>query len=316
MKKVSFVIPIYNEADGIGEFLNKKFLPVIKKIDNYHVEVLLVDDGSTDSSLKIIQGFSKKNKRIKVVALSRNFGKEAALSAGINCAKGDAVITMDADGQQPPKLIPQFIQRWEDGADIVTGVRDRYTKHGLVQRIGSKLFYKILNVMGNKSTVPGSTDYRLMDRSVVNEFNRLSEHNRITRGLIDWLGFNRNYIYYVYGVRMAGKPSYNLKKLFGLAINSFTSMSTVPLIFFGFIGIIITIISFALGVFIIVQQYILGDPLNLKWGSTVQMSVFVTFLVGLVLISQAVMALYISRIHVESQGRPLYIINKKESSNL
>ena len=174
----------------------------------------------------------------------------------------------------------------------------------------------MLRKMGNKHTVPGSTDYRLIDRAVVDEFNELSEHNRITRGLIDWLGFKQEYIKYTYGARIAGKPSYNLSKLFHLAIDSFISMSTTPLVIFGYIGAIITVFSFLLGIFVIVQQYILGDPLHLYWNGAVQMAIFITFLVGLVLISQAISALYISHIHAETQGRPLYIINKKKSKNL
>ena len=313
---ISVVVPVYNEERGIFEFLEKNLLPVVKSINGYRKEIVLVDDGSSDNTLKVLQKCARDNKMVKVIALSRNFGKEAALSAGIFYAKGDAVITIDADGQQPPKLIPEFIKKWEEGAEIVTGVRNHYTKHGLVQKLGSKLFYKLLRLMGNKTTVAGSTDYRLIDRMVMDEFNKLSEHNRITRGLIDWLGFNQEYIYYTYGKRMAGKPSYSFKKLFNLAIDSFISMSTTPLVIFGYIGVVITIFSFVLGMFIIIQQHILGDPMGLKWNGAVQLSVFVTFLVGLVLISQAITALYISHIHAESQGRPLFIINKRKSRNL
>ena len=312
----SVVVPIHNESEGIKNFLDKELFPELEKIKKYRHEVIFVDDGSTDNSLEIIQEYAKKQKNIRIIALSRNFGKEPALSAGLAEASGDAVITIDADGQQPPKLIPEFIKKWEDGADIVTGVRDHYTKHGLIQKMGSKLFYWLLRKMGNKYTVPGSTDFRLMDRAVVDEFNQLSEHNRITRGLIDWLGFKQEYIKYTYGARLAGKPSYGMKKLFKLAIDSFVSMSTTPLVVLGYLGLIITFLSGILGLFVIIQQYILGDPLGLYWNGAVQMAIFITFLIGIVLISQAITALYISHIHAETQSRPLYIINKKESRNL
>ena len=312
----SVVVPIHNESEGIKNFLDKELFPELEKIKKYRHEVIFVDDGSTDNSLEIIQSYAKKQKNIRIIALSRNFGKEPALSAGLAEASGDAVITIDADGQQPPKLIPEFIKKWEDGADIVTGVRDHYTKHGLIQKMGSKLFYWLLRKMGNKYTVPGSTDFRLMDRAVVDEFNRLSEHNRITRGLIDWLGFKQEYIKYTYGARLAGKPSYGMKKLFKLAIDSFVSMSTTPLVVLGYLGLIITFLSGILGLFVIIQQYVLGDPLGLYWNGAVQMAIFITFLIGIVLISQAITALYISHIHAETQSRPLYIINKKESRNL
>ena len=188
---ISIVIPIHNEAEVLPEFLDKKLLPEIEKIKNYKIEVIFVDDGSTDKSAEILENYTEKSRKFKLISLSRNFGKEPALSAGLKYAKGAAVITIDADGQQPPELIPKFIEKWENGAEIVTGVRDRFTKHGFVQKTGSKLFYWMLRKMGNKHTVPGSTDFRLIDRTVVDEFNKLSEHNRITRGLIDWLGFKQ-----------------------------------------------------------------------------------------------------------------------------
>lgn len=315
-KQISFVIPVYNEKEVIRKFLDDLLFPVIDKIEKYNIELILVNDGSSDGSLEIIQEYAEKDKRVKVLSFSRNFGKEVALSAGLRYASGDAAIMMDADGQQPPRLIPEFIEKWEQGAEIVTGVRDHYTKHGFIAKTGSKIFYRLLGAMGNKNTVPGSTDYRLLDRVVIDEFNRLTEHNRITRGLIDWMGFRHEHIDYVYGERMAGKPSYTFKKLFNLAIDSFVSLSTTPLVIFGYVGAFITVFSVLLGLFVIIQQYILGDPLGLKWNGAVQMSIFITFLVGLVLISQAITALYVSHIHAESQNRPLYIIDKKNSRGI
>ncbi|MBQ3264128.1 glycosyltransferase family 2 protein [Candidatus Saccharibacteria bacterium] len=311
---ISVIVPVYNEEADIYNFITRSLLPAVEK-NNYDYELILVNDGSTDHTLEILQQLSKENKHIVTLSLSRNFGKEPALSAGLDYARGDAALTIDADSQQPPELIPKFLEKWNSGAEIVTGVRSHYTKHGLIPKLGSKLFYRLLRMMGNKSTVPGSTDYRLIDRVVIDEFNKLSEHNRITRGLIDWLGFKQEYIEYVYGVRTAGKPSYSFKKLFHLAIDSFVSMSTTPLVIFGYIGIFITIASFILGVFCIINQYILGDPLGLYWNGSVQLAIFITFLIGLVMISQAITALYISHIHAESQGRPLYIIDQKESRN-
>ena len=190
-KKISFVVPIYNEVDAFDGFYRKMLLPELEKL-KYDYELILVDDGSKDGSLEMIQKIAEIDKHVKV--------REAV---------GDAVMTMDADGQQPPKLIPEFIQKWEDGAEIVIGVRGRFEKHGLIAKMGSKLFYKILGAMGVKDTVPGSTDFRLIDRCVADEYNKLTEHGRITRGLMDWMGFKKVYIDYVYGNRLAGKPSYN-----------------------------------------------------------------------------------------------------------
>ena len=315
LMKISFVIPIYNEEKGFLKFYEKLLLPELKKI-KYDYEVILVNDGSSDNSLEIIQGLAEKDKHVKILCFSRNFGKEVALTAGIREAVGDAVMTMDADGQQPPKLIHEFIEKWEEGGEIVIGVRGKFEKHGLVAKTGSKLFYKILNAMGVKDTVPGSTDFRLIDRCVADEYNKLTEHGRITRGLMDWLGFKKVYIDYVYGNRLAGKPSYDFKKLFKLAIDSFIGLSTTPLVIFGWIGAFITIASLLLGIFVLIEEFAMGDPMQLKWTGTTCLSIFITFLVGLVLTSQAVTALYISHIHAEAQGRPLYVIDHKNSRNL
>lgn len=315
MKTISVVIPVYNEEKGFKKFYSELLEPELKKL-KYNYEVILVDDGSRDKTLEIVQAMAEKDAHIKVVAFSRNFGKEVALTAGIREAVGDAILTIDADGQQPPKLIPEFIEKWEQGGEIVIGVRGKYEKHGFIAKLGSKLFYKILKGMGVKDTVPGSTDFRVIDRAVADEYNKLTEHGRITRGLMDWMGFKKVYIDYIYGNRLAGKPSYNFGKLFNLAIDSFISLSTTPLMVFGWIGVFITFASLILGIFVGIEEFILGDPIGLKWTGTTCVSIFITFLVGLVLISQAITALYISHIHAEAQGRPLYIIDRKNSRNL
>lgn len=316
MKTISFIIPVYNEEKGIKSFTNTLLFPVIEKITEYKSEIIFVNDSSSDNSLQILHKLADKRKNVKVIGFSRNFGKEMALSAGMKVASGDAVITLDADGQQPPKLIPDFIKAWENGADVVIGVRGKYEKHGLIAKAGSKLFYKLLSMMGVKDTVPGSTDFRLISRKVVDEFNKLTEHQRITRGLLDWMGFKKTYIDYVYGNRLAGKPSYNFKKLFGLAIDSFVSLSTAPIVFFGWIGIFITALSGLLGLFALVELFLLNDPMNLNWTGATCLGIFISFLVGLVLVSQASTSLYISHIHAETKNRPLYIIDKDQSKNI
>lgn len=313
---ISYIIPVCNEEKGFLKFYNELLMPEIQKTKKDY-EIVLVNDGSKDKSLEIIQGLAETDKRVKVISFSRNFGKEVALTAGLREATGDAVITMDADGQQPPALIHEFIEKWQkEDAEIVIGVRGKYEKHGLVAKLGSKLFYKMLNMMGVKDTVPGSTDFRLLDRMVVDEYNKLAEHDRIARGLMDWMGFKKLYVDYIYGNRLAGKPSYNFKKLFRLAVDSFISLSTTPLVIFMWFGVIITIISGLVGLFDLIEEKLLGDPLGLSWASTTQLCLFITFLVGLVLISQGITSLYISHIYSEAQNRPLYIIDKKRSRNL
>ena len=312
-RSLSVIDPVYNEAVGIKSFLERQLFPVLVRLQ-YRVEVLVIDDGSTDGSLKKINEVkTPRGVTLRIVAFTKNFGKEVALTAGLKYAKADAVIMLDADGQHPVSAIPKMIKKCEKGAMIVTAVNNgNSTRH----KVASKMFYLVMRAMGNQSIHEGAMDFRLLDRVVVDEYNDFSEHNRIARGLIDWLGFPQEYIKVSTLKRTSGKPTYSRKKLARLALDSFVSMSSAPLTLFGRLGIFITVTSFIFGLFILVQQYILGDPLGLDWSGAVAMSVFVSFLVGLVLVSQAITALYISRIHAETKNRPLYVIDRKKSKNL
>jgi dolichol-phosphate mannosyltransferase len=187
MKTISIIIPVFNEeANLVWHHKSvKKFLET-KKIRH---EILYVNDGSSDESLNILRQIASKDNETRYLSLSRNFGKEAATTAGLNTCKGDAAIIVDADGQHPVKYIEQFIEEWSRGADVVVGVRKSNKGEGFTKKYGSKLFYKILNILTNDNTTPSSTDFRLVDRKVIDEFNKLTERTRITRGLIDWLGF-------------------------------------------------------------------------------------------------------------------------------
>ena len=307
------MVPVYNEEAGILDFLDGQLLPMVAAL-KYTVEVVVVNDGSRDKTLKEINKCKLKNsKSFKVVSFTRNFGKEIALSAGIKEAIGEAVILIDGDGQHPVEMIPKMISEWEKGAEIVTAVRDENTTR---HKLGSKVYYMMMRLFGNKQVVVGAMDFRLISRSVAEEFNEFTERNRLARGLIDWMGVPQTYIRVKTKNRVKGKPTYSAKRLARLTIDSLVSASRTPLLIFGYIGIFITVVSFLFGLFILIQQYILGDPLGLDWSGAVAMSVFVSFLVGLVLISQAITALYISQIHVEAKGRPLYIIDKKNSHGI
>ena len=309
-KLISIVVPVYNEADGISKFLDEELMSVLDEL-KYDAEIIIVDDGSVDKTIEKIKVCEILDKYlVNVVALTRNFGKEVALTVGLEAAEGDAVIMVDADGQHPVEEIPRMLPKWENGAMIVTAVNSgNTTKH----RLRSKIYYKIMRIMGNKKIMPGAMDFRLLDRAVVDEFNLLTERNRLTRGLIDWLGFDQEYIKVKTKGRKNGRPTYSTKKLAELAMDSVVSSSRTPLIIFGYIGAFIMVFSLIFGLFILIEQYILGDPMNLDWSGAVAMSVFVSFLVGLVLISQSITALYISQIHAEAKARPLYVVNKKKS---
>ncbi len=316
MRVVSVIIPIYNEAGGIGKFLDEKLLPELKKINKkYTTEVVLIDDGSSDKTIDVVKEttLSKSRTDVRVISFSQNFGKEAALSAGIKYATGDAIIMIDADGQHPTEAISEMLKKWEEGAKIVTAIRiHNNTNH----RIGSALYYKSMHLLGNKNVVAGAMDFRLIDREVADAYNVFTEHNRIARGLIDWLGFKQEYIKVKLNGRMSGKGTYDFKKLTALAIDSFVSSSKTPLVFFGYLGASITIFSFILGLFILIEQYILNDPMNLDWSGAAAMCIFISFLIGLVLTSQGITALYISQIHTEVKNRPLFVINREKSCNL
>ncbi len=310
--ELSVVIPAYNEEEGIKLFHQSLLVPhIISATSDY--EIIYVDDGSEDKTLDVLSSVAEEDNRVKVVSLSRNFGKEVASSAGIKFATGKAIIIIDSDGQHPPELIPEFVKKWKAGAQVVVGVRTSNQREGILKKWGSTLFYRLLNHVNDVHMKPGSTDYRLIDQAVQKEFIKLHEHNRITRGLIDWLGFKRDYIYFEAPPRLAGKATYSPTKLLGLAINSLASLSIKPLFVLAWIGFFVTLASFSLGVFIMVEQFLFNDPMHLNFTGAALLGIFISFLVGLVLTSQGVIAIYLSHVHTHAQGRPLYIVDDSKS---
>lgn len=313
---ISLVCPAYNEESGIRRFHTELLRPALDRLTEVDFEVLYVDDGSSDNTNERLLHIARDDASVRVIGLSRNFGKELATTAGINYSTGDAVIILDSDGQHPPDKLGEFIALWQAGAQVVVGVRQSNQNEGFVKKFGSKLFYRTLNSISDMQTVPRSTDYRLIDGQVRAQFLKLGERKRITRGLIDWLGFDRAYVEFDSPARLEGTGTYSVARLFGLAMNSFTSMSIRPLFAFGWVGLLITIIAFGLGVFVGIEQLILGDPLGLDITGSAMLGILTAFLVGLVLMAQGVMALYVSHIHAQSQERPLFVVNEASSANL
>ncbi len=307
-KSISIVIPVYNEAANLP-LLYKELTRHTQRLP-YRFEVIFVDDGSRDESARLIRGLEGSDPDVRAVELARNFGKEAAVTAGLHAATGDAAIVMDADLQMPPRLIGDFIAQWEDGADIVVGVFAS-RKMGLIRRLGAKLFYRIMSAIGDAKITPHATDYRLLDRQVLNVFNSLTEHNRMTRGMIDWIGFKRAYVPFEQEARRHGKPTYSFKSLVTLAMNSFTSYSLLPLKIAGYLGIIILALSIPAGLFMYAERYILGDPLKLLITGTDMLAIMIVFLVGVVLACLGLISLYIANIHAEVINRPLYIVRER-----
>lgn len=260
--------------------------------------------------MRQIKALETLDERIKCVEFVRNFGKETATTAGINLASGSAVITIDADMQHPINLIPTFIKHWESGAEVVVGVRNRNPKESRLHRWRSELFYRLLNKISETTIVPRSTDFQLMDRLVVDEFNRFTERGRITRGLVSWLGFSTQYVYFDVKKRANGCPTYSTTRLIRLAMNSITSLSLFPLKIAGYLGIAISTSSGALGVFMIFDRFILSDPQGYAFSGTAILAVIILFLVGILLSCLGLIALYVGNIHNEVTNRPLYVVRR------
>lgn len=309
---ISIVVPVYNESVGIAEF-HRTLQHAIQPINDVAFEIIYVDDGSNDTTVQIIHSLSSSDDTVRLLCLSKNFGKESALAAGIATAQGDAIITIDGDGQHPVAIIKDFITAWQKGAQVVIGVRQNDGTDDTVKTFGSKLFYKLFNMMSGQKIVPGSTDFRLISRQVQQAFLQLTESDRMTRGLIDWLGFKRAYISFTTLTRKNGNASYSRRKLVGLASNSFVSMTPMPLYIFGWIGVIITFFSLVLGLTVTIEQLLLGDPLGWDFTGTALLSILLLFLVGIVLMSQGLLSLYVSHIHTQSKRRPLYVIDYASS---
>ncbi len=310
---ISIVVPVYNEAAGLAKF-NDSLVDVLKRNHISNFEIIYCDDGSQDNTAELIRSWNVKNPRFKLLSLSRNFGKESALTAGISLAKGEVIVTIDGDGQHPVELLPEFIVEWQKGSKVVVGIRLTNDGAGWFKTWGSKLFYNLFNHLTGQRLEPGSSDYRLIDQTVRHEFLKLKESDRITRGLIDWLGFNRSYIYFHAKVREAGEVGYGKRQLIKLATNTFVSLSPKPLYMFGYLGVIITGLSLIVGLAVLFEQVLLGDPLAWKFTGTAMLSIMLLFLIGIVLMSQGILSLYVSNIQAQSKRRPLFVIDYDKSA--
>ena len=294
---LSVVIPVKNEAEQIEPLL-KRLLKTIDALD-FETEILFVNDGSTDETLARLLDFISKDKRIGALDLSRNFGKEAALAAGLHHARGAAVITMDADLQDPPEVIPEFIKHWREGADMVVGqnVSLRYKT--------SDWFYRIFNYIGDTKLIPHAGDFRLFDRQVVEAYRQLDERSRFNKGLFAWLGFKQHILPYE-KVRTARQSRWPFFQLFMLAINAFLSFSTAPVRLWTGLGFLTAFAALGFAVFIITTTLVYGRDVP----GYASLMAAVLLVGGINMIGIGLLGEYISRTFTESKGRPLYIIRK------
>ncbi len=296
---ISVIIPILNESNNIKELYNK----LRQVLKDKEFEIIFVNDGSTDNSIDIIKTLDD----VRYIDLSRNFGKEIAITCGINRCLGDIAIILDADMEHPVELIPRFIEEYENGYDIVIGVKND-TNQTLFRRFLSYLFYRVIRSISKTKIIPNETDFRLLTRKIIKNFKKLNEQTRLTRGLINWLGFEKKYIYFDPGLRK-DTNKYKLGSLFNLALNSFTSLSLLPLKIAGILGIFITLFSSMLWIIVFLNRYIYQ---NNFFSGTAILAIFLMFLVGIILICIGILAIYIGNIYEEVKNRPLYIIKDEK----
>jgi len=302
--KYSIVAPVCNEEETIKEFY-KRLTSIMDSLhDNY--EIILVNDGSTDKSLEIMKELQSQDKRIKIINFSRNFGHQIAITAGTDYSSGDAVIIIDSDLQDPPEVIPRFIEKWEEGIEIVYGVRESAEGISIFKKLTSKIFYRTLQKIIDIKIPLDTGDFRLIDRKVVNSLKEIRERSRFVRGLTSWVGFKQEGILFKREKRFAGHTKYSLRKMLKLAIDATFSFSNFPLKIAGYFGFIIAGLSFLYLIYVIILK-LFTNTLIQGWTSLIAA---ILFLGGIQLICLGIIGEYIGRIGEEVKHRPLYIIKE------
>ncbi len=304
-KRITIVAPVYNEADGIAHFVST-LSRVLASIP-YDSTVLLVDDGSTDATPACLDEIQRADpERIAVLRFSRNFGHQAALTAGMDYASGDAVITMDADMQHPPQLIPELLRRWEEGAEIVQTIRRSTADIGWLKTLATRVFYGIINRFSGTRIEPNAADYRLLSRRVLELFRKdLRERDRFLRGLVSWVGFPTSHVEFDAAARFAGQPKYSFGKMTKLARAGLISFSKVPLKIAAVLGFTLSVLSALYGLYAVLVFLFFNKAIVAGWASTVLVG---TFLGGANLLFLGIIGEYIASMFEELKGRPIYIV--------
>jgi glycosyltransferase involved in cell wall biosynthesis len=313
MKLISIVIPIYNESLLIDQLI-RRLDSVRTNLDkDYHTEIILVDDGSTDNSLQILHEAAKNRTDIRVVALSRNFGHQSALLAGISVAKGDAVIVMDADLQDPPELLPELVSAWSEGSEVVYAKRRTRAGESILKKMTANIFYRVIDWLSDTRLPRNVGDFRIMDRVVVDHLLSMKEKSLYLRGMVTWLGYTQSEVLFDRDQRFAGKTKYSLKKMFGLASDALLSFSDKPLRIITRIGAVITFSAFLLGLYLLTSMILFENNSSSGWLSLI---LAVIFFSGVQLVSLGIIGQYLSRIYKETKDRPLFLVNQKNSRNI
>ena len=313
-KLISILVPAYNEHDTIP-LLYERLSKIMDEQTNYNFEVLFVNDGSKDDTLELIKFLRKKDSRVNYVNLSRNYGKEIAMSAGFDYIKGDALVIIDADLQDPPELIPEMIKYWEEGYDDVYAKRKSRKGESPLKKLTSWGFYRVLQSMTNINIQTDTGDFRLLDRRCVEAIKQLRESQRYTKGFYSWIGYNKKEILYDRDPRIAGKTKWNYRKLINLSIDGITSFTTSPLRWAAILGLLVSFSGFIYMLSIIIKTLIYGVDVS-GYASTM---VVILFLGGIQLVFLGLIGEYLGRAFYETKHRPLYFIdsyNEQKETNL
>jgi polyisoprenyl-phosphate glycosyltransferase len=306
---ISCIVPVLNEAALIKRFLEalqSQLHPISPR-----VEIIVIDDGSTDETSSLVEHLTSSQPSIKLLRFSRNFGKEQAIAAGLKYCRGDVAIIIDADFQHPLELIPTFLTKWTEGYDMVYGVRNDREDQSTLRRFFSRLFYKLLDTMTNVKIPANAGDFRLIDRSAINTLNQCEERTRFMKGLYAWIGYKSIAIPFHVANRPAGKSQHHYRRLTELALTGFISFSDVPLRIWGLVGLVISLISFLSALYIIIDTLIHGTSVP----GYATLIVTVIFFGGIQLLSIGIVGEYIARIFHEVKRRPSYIIEKTISTD-
>lgn len=310
MKTITCVVPCYNESKSL-EYFYKEILVIMEQFKtkfNVVLEVLFINDGSSDNTLEVMKNFASQNEQVNYISFSRNFGKESAIFAGLEHAKGDYVAILDADMQDPPSLLPKMYESLQiEDIDQVATRRVTRTGEPPIRSLFARLFYKIINKISDVDIVDGARDFRLMKREVVDAIISMHEYNRFSKGIFGWVGFKTTWIAYENVERVAGETKWSFWKLFKYSIEGIVAFSTVPLTLIALIGVIVCILSLLYTGYVMVDTLLYDNPVD-GWPSLICL---VSFIGGLQLFSIGVVGQYISKIYLETKKRPIYVIREK-----
>lgn len=303
---LSVIVSMYNEEDSLKSFFTE-IQKVLNSLKKYSYEIVCIDDGSTDKTFSLLTQYAKKDERIKVIKFSRNFGKEYGMMAGLKYCRGKAAIPIDVDLQDPPELIERFVEKWEQGYDMVYGIRKDRQSDTFLKRMTAKMFYKIYNLM-TRSPIPyNAGDYRLLDRKVINAILSLRENNIFMKGIFGWTGFKSVGIKYTRQKRVAGESKWNYWKLWNFALDGITASTTLPLRIWSYLGTLLAMSGMAYALYIIIRTIIKGIDVP----GYASLLVFILVLGGIQMIILGIIGEYIGRIFMEVKNRPLYIVEEK-----